>query len=82
MDIREEINHSNYYWERLKQIQNTFCNGVQDLILIHYNSFIKKYGGWPKYPRKIKKRLKKTTLWTLRHRTEIFTKEDFNVVMR
>lgn len=82
MDSWKEIENSKSYQEKLKQVQNIFCNGIQDLILIHYNSFIKKYGGWSKYPRKIKKRLKKTTLWTLRHRTEIFTKDDFNVVMR
>lgn len=73
---------SNYYQEKLQDIQNTFCGGVQDLILIHFNSFIKKYGGWLRYPRKVKKKLKKGTLWNLRHRTELFKKDDFNILVR
>ena len=70
------------YSEKLKDIQDVFCNGVQDLILIHFNSFIKKYGGWNRYPRKIKKKLKKGTLWNLRHRTELFEKDDFAINMK
>lgn len=70
------------YWEKLKELEDVFCNGIEDLLLIHLNSFIKKYGGWNRYPRKIKKRLKKGTLWHLRHRTELFEKDDFVISMK
>lgn len=73
---------SEYYTQELEETQKTFSESVEDLFLTHFNNFIKKYGGWKKYPRKIKKRLKKGTLWELRHRTELFKKGDFHVLTR
>ena len=46
------------YQEKLKELQNTFCEGASSLLTIHINYIIKKYGNWNKYPRKIKKFLK------------------------
>lgn len=63
-----------YYSQKLKEIQNVFCEGAANLIRAHFNYFIDKYGNWNKYPRKIKKKLKKSPLWNLRYHDKI--KED------
>jgi hypothetical protein len=55
------------YQEKLKELQNTFCEGASNLLTIHINHIIKKYGNWNKYPRKIKKFLKKKLWWDLRN---------------
>lgn len=47
------------YFEILREMQKS----LRDEIKIFFNYFIKKYGGWDKYPRKTKKRLKKAKIW-------------------
>lgn len=50
------------YKTRLKNLQETIQQGITDLISNYYNYQLKKYGGWNRYPRKKKKRLKKSSL--------------------
>jgi len=59
------------YQEKLKEIQNTFCEGASNLLTIHINHIIEKYGNWNKYPRKVKKYLKKKLWWDLRNSDKI-----------
>lgn len=59
------------YQEKLKEIQKTFCEGASNLLTIHINYIIKKYGNWNKYPRKVKKYLKKKLWWDLRNSDKI-----------
>ena len=53
------------YETRLKNLRETIQQGITDLISNYYNYHLKKYGGWNRYPRKIKKRLKKSFLGRL-----------------
>ena len=55
-----------YYYTKLQEIQTTFCKGLEELSINHVNWIIKKYGGWKKYPRKIKKFLKNKGWWNLK----------------
>ena len=50
------------YETRLKNLRETIQQGITDLISNYYNYQLKKYGGWNRYPRKIKKKLKKSPL--------------------
>ena len=47
-----------YYPTALKEIQETFCDNLGNMVADHFNWIITKYGGWNRYPRKIKKFLK------------------------
>ena len=47
------------YFEILREMQESLSVEIKNIF--HY--FIKKYGGWDKYPRKTKKRLKKSKIW-------------------
>ena len=47
---------------RLKNLRETIQQGIADLISNYYNYQLKKYGDWNRYPRKIKKKLKKSFL--------------------
>ena len=60
-----------YYQQKLKEIQDIFCKGISTLVTNHFNYFIDKYGNWDKYPRKIKKKLKKSPLWNFRYHDKI-----------
>lgn len=65
------VNHEDLYSQKLRQIQKIFAEGISDMITNHINFFIEKYGNWEKYPRKVKKKLKKTFLWNLRYHDKI-----------
>ena len=56
MDFRQEI----------EEIKNKFGDGLSKVPTEHTNNIIKKYGNWNKYPRKIKKMLKKEHWWELK----------------
>ena len=59
MDSREEIS----YFENLQEVQKTFSENIKEL----FKSQISCYKGWKRYPRKIKKNLKKTFWWNLKN---------------
>lgn len=48
------------YETRLKNLRETIQHGITALISNYYNYQLKKYGDWNRYPRKIKKKLKKS----------------------
>lgn len=66
MDTRKEINENNRYTEKLQEIKDEFSRGLSKLLVKHCNHVIVKYGNWKKYPRKVKKYLKKEQYWNLR----------------
>lgn len=66
MDTGKEINENNHYTEKLQEIKEEFSRGLSKLLVKHYNHAIIKYGNWKKYPRKVKKYLKKEQYWNLR----------------
>ena len=70
-----------YYQQKLKEIQDIFCKGISTLVINHFNYFIDKYGNCYKYPRKIKKKLKKSPLWNFRYHDNI-KKDKIKVEMR
>ena len=49
----------NAYMLELKRIQSTFSEDASKIITNYINYIVKKYGNWKRYPRKIKKFLKK-----------------------
>lgn len=55
-----------YYHQKLEEIQNVFCSGVSELLTYHVNYVINRYGNWKRYPRKVKKFLKKKQWWELK----------------
>ena len=48
-----------YFDEKLKEVQNTFSELFSDTMHRHFSY----YAFWKKYPRKIKKKMKRTPLW-------------------
>ena len=74
MDPRENINL--IYREKVEEIQGAFADAVKSLLASHFNFIINKYGNWKKYPRKIKKYLKKKKLWFTKD-LRLFDSEDF-----
>lgn len=75
------VQDENYYRQKLKEIQSIFSQEISELVTNHFNYFIDKYGNWDKYPRKIKKKLKKSPLWNLRYHDKI-KKDEIKVEMR
>lgn len=69
------------YQEELKYIQATFSENASRLLTSHFNCIIKKYSRWNKYPRKIKKFLKKKLWWNLRN-SDIIKDGDLKVITR
>ena len=67
MDNRENVE----YFERLKQVQNILSENIKQVVMYNFNYFIDKYGGWKRYPRKIKKKLKRNPLWNCRNCNKI-----------
>lgn len=65
MDTWEEVD--NEYFTSLKNIQEESSKKLTELFTKHFNYIIKKYGRWSKYPRKVKKTLKKERWWELRN---------------
>lgn len=55
-----------YYYQKLEEIQDIFCSGVSELLTRHINYIINRYSNWKRYPRKIKKFLKKKQWWELK----------------
>ena len=54
------------YTTLLKEIQETFCSNLEYSVVNHFNWIITKYGGWNRYPRKIKKFLKGNSWWVIK----------------
>ena len=69
------------YETRLKNLRETIQQGITDLISNYYNYQLKKYGGWNRYPSKIKKKLKKSPLgrFILQKKSRLKELEDIHV---
>lgn len=70
-----------YYPAKLREIQATFCGGLEELFINHVNWIIRKYGGWKKYPRKVKKLLKNKGWWKLKDLSSL-QKSDIKVSIK
>ena len=70
-----------YYSTALQKIQKTFCDGLGDLVTGHCNWIINKYGGWKRYPRKIKKSLKRKGWWSIKDLSPV-NKGDFHIKIK
>ena len=66
MDTRKEINEDNLYFNKLQEVKDDFSVGLSKMLIEHYNHIITKYGKWKRYPRKVKKYLKKEQYWNLK----------------
>ena len=55
-----------HYPAALKEIQETFCSNLEYSVVNHFNWIITKYGAWNRYPRKIKKFLKRNSWWVIK----------------
>ena len=69
------------YSTALQKIQKTFCDGLGDLVTGHCNWIINKYGGWKRYPRKIKKSLKRKGWWSIKDLSPV-NKGDFHIKIK
>lgn len=67
------------YFEELKKVQKEFGDGLSQVLTNHFNYIIKKYSNWSRYPRKVKKMLKKEKLWNLRN-SEFLEENDIKVL--
>lgn len=55
------------YEDKLKEVQKTFTDGIETLLKSHTRYIVNRYGCWKKYPRKIKKMLKKRGWWEIKN---------------
>ena len=67
------------YFKKLREIQKEFGDGLSQVLTNHFNYVIKKYGNWNRYPRKVKKMLKKEKLWELKN-SEFLKRNDVKVL--
>ena len=77
MDSRENINL--IYREKVEEIQGAFADYVKSLLASHFNFIINKYSNWKRYPRKVKKFLKKKRWWIIKDYPELLKSENFEV---
>ena len=70
----------NAYMMELKRVQSTFSEDASKIIVSYINYIVKKYGNWKRYPRKIKKFLKKKFWWNLRNYK--LQEDDIKVIVR
>ena len=70
MDNREEVT----YFKELDKIQEVFSEKLNKF----FESVIIHYKGWRRYPRKTKKLLKRSFLWSLKD----CNIEDMRIIMR
>ena len=54
------------YEEKLKEAQREFAQRLSQILTNHYNHIITTYSGWNRYPRKVKKMLKRENWWGLK----------------
>lgn len=59
-------NIDSIYWEKVNEIAEFSANCIKSIITSHFNSIVNKYGNWRRYPRKIKKFLKKKQWWNIK----------------
>ena len=70
---------SEEYFKKLREIQKEFGDGLSQVLINHFNYVIKKYSNWNRYPRKVKKMLKKEKLWELKN-SEFLKRNDVKVL--
>ena len=80
MDTWEEVeNLPKEYFKKLREIQKEFGDGLSQVLTNHFNYVIKKYSNWNRYPRKVKKMLKKEKFWKLKN-SEFLKRDDVKVL--
>lgn len=59
------------YFEELKRMQQNTCELLGTALTFYINRIAEKYGNWKRYPRKVKKFLKKRNLWVFRKLSKV-----------
>lgn len=54
------------YYKEIENMKKELCNSLEFLLYEHLKSMHEKYGFWLKYPRKVKKLLKKEGFWNIK----------------
>lgn len=76
MDYKqEEIKYS----EMLKNMEKELCDSLELMLYEHLKSMHEKYGFWLKYPRKVKKFLKKEGFWDIKDKEPKRPKVEMNI---
>ena len=55
------------YWEEIEKTKKELSNELIELLFNHFNSMYEKYHDWKKYPRKVKRMLKKEGFWNIKN---------------
>lgn len=76
MDNREE---EIKYSEMLKNMKKELCDSLELMLYEHLKSMHEKYGFWLKYPRKVKKLLKKEGFWNIKDEEPKRPKVEMNI---
>ena len=67
------------YHKEIENMKKELCSFLESLLYEHFKSMHEKYGFWLKYPRKVKKLLKKEGFWNIKDEEPKRPKVEMNI---